>query len=138
MGQVKLLIADDQIENLQLLVDIFSQEGYEIIAARNGKEALDMARKELPDLILLDINMPTLNGYEVCETLQDSDETKDIAIIFLSAQDSSVDESHGLRLGAVDFISKPFVIEIVKQRVKMHVEFKQLKQKLIECEKKLG
>lgn len=132
MEPVKLLIVDDQVENLQLLVDIFKNVGYEITAARNGEEALTIARKIIPDLILLDINMPNLNGYEVCEALKEDFRTKDISIIFLSAQNSSVDEAHGLRLGAVDFISKPFVVEVVKQRVKIHVELKQLKDKMAE------
>lgn len=135
---MKLLIVDDQIENLQLLVDIFTNEGYSILAARNGDEALDVARKELPDLMLLDINMPTLNGYEVCEALQKDVNTKDISIIFLSAQNSTVDEAYGLGLGAVDFISKPFVVDIVKQKVKLHMEIKGLKEELAECKKKLS
>jgi len=133
MKPIKLLIVDDQVENLQLLVDIFSGEGHEILAARNGEEGLKVAQEEHPDLILLDINMPQLNGYEVCEKLKESETTKDITIIFLSASNSSVDEVHGLRLGAVDFISKPFVIEVVKQRVKIHIELKQLKEQLAKC-----
>jgi PleD family two-component response regulator len=137
MEQVKLLIADDQIENLQLLVKIFNQEGYEIIATRNGEEALNMAQKELPDIALLDINMPRLNGYEVCKILKSDDATRDIATIFISAQNSSAEESYGLSIGAVDYITKPFVVEIVKQRVKIHAELKQLKQKLADCQKKL-
>lgn len=137
MKQIKLLIVDDQVENLQLLVDIFSNEGHEILAARNGEEALNVAQEELPDLILLDINMPHLSGYEVCERLKENKETKDISIVFLSASNSSVDEAHGLRLGAADFISKPFVIEVVKQRVRIQVELQHLKQKLAECLKRL-
>ncbi len=133
MKQMKLLIVDDQVENLKLLVDIFTAEGHEILAARNGQEALDVARAELPDLILLDVNMPMLNGYEVCEALKEKAATKDISIIFLSAQNSSVDESHGLRLGAVDFITKPFVVEIVKQRVNVHLQLKSLKEQLANC-----
>ncbi|MDF1881204.1 response regulator [Sulfurimonas sp. MAG313] len=129
----KILIVDDQVENLHLLVDIFSDEGHEMLVAKNGDEALSVAREELPDLMLLDINMPTLNGYEVCELLQESAKTKDISIIFLSAQSSSVDEAHGLKLGAVDFISKPFVVEIVKQRVRIHLELKEVKNRLKEC-----
>ena len=74
----KLLIVDDQVENLQLLVDIFGREGHEIIAARNGDEAVSIAKEEHPDLILLDINMPGLNGYEVCEILKGNEGTKDI------------------------------------------------------------
>ena len=131
--QVKLLIVDDQIENLKLLVDIFTEVGYEILAARNGDEAVEIAKEELPDLILLDVNMPTLNGYEVCEILKDNAKTEEISIIFLSAQNSAVDEIHGLKLGAVDFITKPFVVDVVKQRVAIHLELIGLRRKLAEC-----
>jgi len=130
MDKSKLLIVDDQVENLKLLVDIFSKEGYDIVAARNGEEALKVALEELPNLILLDINMPILSGYEVCEILQEKQATKHISIIFLSAQNSSVDEAHGLRLGAVDFITKPFVVEVVKQRVRIHLELQALRKEL--------
>jgi len=133
MMQVKLLIVDDQIENLKLLVDIFTEVGYEILAARNGDEAVEIAKEELPDLILLDVNMPTLNGYEVCEILKDNAKTEEISIIFLSAQNSAVDEIHGLKLGAVDFITKPFVVDVVKQRVAIHLELIGLRRKLAEC-----
>jgi len=135
MKTSKLLIVDDQVENLQLLVDIFSKEGHEILAARNGDEALKIARQELPDLILLDINMPGLSGYEVCEILQEKEDTKGISIIFLSAQSSSVDEAYGLKLGAVDFISKPFKAKVVKQRVRIHLELQSLKKELAEYKK---
>ena len=131
----KILIVDDQVENLQLLVNVFNNENYEILAARNGDEALAVAKKELPDLILLDVSMPTLNGYEVCEILKENEKTKDIIIIFLSAENSNVDEVHGLRIGAADFISKPFIIESVKQSVKMHLELKNVKKQLAECQK---
>lgn len=127
---MKLLIVDDQIENLQLLVDIFSQEPYEIMAAKDGQEALNLVEKITPDLILLDINMPVIDGYEVCRRLKANEATKAIQIIFLTAQGSSGDEAKGLAMGAVDYISKPFSIDIVKQRVKNHLELKHYQNSL--------
>jgi len=133
MKNTKILIVDDQVQNLQLLVDIFSDTPYEILACKNGNDAIRIANEEKPELILLDINMPGISGFDVCSKLKNVSETKDIAIIFLSAQSSDVDESYALSIGASDFISKPFSVEIVKQRVKIHLELKYVKNKLAEC-----
>jgi len=129
----KILLVDDQVQNLQLLVEVFAGSTYEIMASKSGEDALRIAAEELPDLILLDINMPDMDGFKVCKALKKDPLTSDISIIFLSAQNSSVDESKALSIGAVDFISKPFSVDIVKQRVKIHLELKSIKNQLAEC-----
>ena len=131
----KILIADDTVENLRLLVSIFKKNNYEILIAKNGQEALDVAMNGNPDLILLDVNMPLKNGFEVCEELQRTQSTKKIPIIFLTALSETEDEEKGLNLGAVDFIRKPFSPEIVQARVKNHLELKAHRDNLEELVK---
>lgn len=128
----KILLVDDIVENLKLLVDIFRHDEYEVIVARSGEEALDIVIKASPDLILLDINMPGKNGYEVCKELKQSPRTSKIPIIFLTALSDTKDEKKGLSLGAVDFITKPFSPEIVQARVKNHLELKEYQDNLEE------
>jgi len=131
----KILIADDILENLQLLVSIFQKENYEILIAKNGRDAFNIAINENPDLILLDVNMPFKNGFEVCEELQAIPSTKQIPIIFLTALSETANEEKGLSLGAVDFIRKPFSPEIVLARVKNHLELKTYRDNLEELVK---
>jgi len=131
----KILIADDVLENLRLLVQIFQGNQYEILIAKNGQEAFDIAINENPDLILLDVNMPFKSGFEVCEELQKIQITKKIPIIFLTALSEMADEEKGLLLGAVDFITKPFSPEIVQARVKIHLELKEHRDNLEELVK---
>lgn len=133
MTEPKILIVDDQVQNLQLLVEVLSESNYDIMASKNPKDAIRIAQDELPDLILLDINMPEMDGFEVCKALKQDPLTRDLTIIFLSAQSSSVDEARALQLGAVDFIAKPFSVDIVKQRVKIHLELKNIRYELEEC-----
>lgn len=124
MNQQKILIVDDLVENLTLLVSIFEQYDYELLIARNGGDALKVAHNSHPDIILLDINMPGKNGYEVCKELKASPHTKNIPVFFLTASVGVANESSGLALGAVDYISKPYSAEIVLARVKNHLELK--------------
>lgn len=113
----KILIVDDVPENLQLLSTTLSRQGYEVRRAKNGSMALMGARNNMPDLILLDINMPDLNGYQVCKQLKADPVTQAIPIIFLSAQDDLEDKVKAFKLGGADFIGKPFQIEEVLARV---------------------
>ena len=113
----KILIVDDVPDNLRLLSTTLSQQGYKIRCAKNGKMALMGARNDLPHLILLDINMPDLNGYEVCEQLKADPATSSIPVIFLSAQDDIQDRVKAFKTGGTDFIGKPFQIEEVLARV---------------------
>lgn len=112
--QHKILIADDQPENLKLIYIYLKKFNYDIVFAMNGNEVFDRIEDELPDIFLLDINMPEMNGYRVCEKLKQDDRTKDIPVVFVTASNQKDDIIKGLRLGAVDYITKPFVeIEVV-------------------------
>lgn len=128
-----ILIVDDMQENLLLLSDILKDE-YQIKIAKSGEKALDIVAKGGIDLILLDIVMPKLDGYEVCTTLQNDSKTKQIPIIFVTANTSAKDEQKGFEFGAVDYITKPFNPITVKARVKTHLSFslqtKQLQEEL--------
>lgn len=127
-----ILVVDDMAANIAILSDLL-KESYKVKIANNGKRALELARaKEKPDLILLDIEMPLMSGYDVCKELKASSSTKDIPIIFVSAKTSANDEEYGLNLGAIDYIKKPFHPAIVKIRVKNHIELKLKSAKLEE------
>jgi len=119
-----LLIVDDDPINRQVLRCLFEQDHYRIIEAIDGHDGLDRAHAERPDLILLDIMMPGLDGYAVCRALADSEETAAIPIIMVTALSSPHDETKGLDAGAVDFISKPFNPKVVKARVHTHLQLK--------------
>jgi CheY-like chemotaxis protein len=114
---MKLLIVDDEEINIKLLASILEDKKITPLFATNGSDALAMARKELPDLILLDVIMPDIDGYEVCKRLQADPATKDIPIIFLTGQRSAVDEAKGLDMGAVDYIFKPYDPHIVRSKI---------------------
>lgn len=122
--QPTILIVDDVPTNITLLSNLLKDD-YKIKVANNGHRALEIARsKEKPDLILLDIEMPDMDGYEVCKALKNSSETNNIPIIFVTAKSDVKDEEHGLNLGAADYISKPFHPTIVRIRVKNHIALK--------------
>ncbi len=118
-----VLVVDDMAANITVLFDLL-HENYTIKVAKNGEKALEIARSEKPDLILLDIEMPGMNGYEVCKHLKNDPETNSIPVIFVTAKSDAIDEAYGLNLGAVDYIAKPFHPEIVKIRVKNHIALK--------------
>jgi len=117
MDKSKILIVDDIPANIDVLTEILHEE-YELMAAVNGKRALDIAENNKPDLILLDVMMPEMDGFEVCRILKKSQSTKDIPVIFVTASNKEIDEKLGLELGAVDFLRKPVNPPIVKLRVK--------------------
>jgi diguanylate cyclase (GGDEF)-like protein len=116
-----ILVVDDEKANIMTLTHILSDD-YTIYAANNGKYAIELAKKHLPDIILLDIIMPDLDGYEVLSILKDTYETKNIPVIFITGLSSSEDEERGLSLGAEDYISKPFSPAIVKLRVRKLIQ----------------
>jgi diguanylate cyclase (GGDEF)-like protein len=121
-----ILIVDDERFNITVLKDLLDPE-YDNMVAKNGAQALSrVASAELPDLILLDIMMPEINGYEVCEKLKSDPRTTDIPIIFISAMNQFGDESKGLKLGAIDYITKPFSPELVLLRVRNHLKMKKM------------
>lgn len=119
----KLLIVDDQAFNIRLLHELF-HEDYEVFMASDGTEAIQQCLSISPDLVLLDINMPDLSGYEVCKMLQADLRTQHIPVIFLTGQNNEEDEVKGLALGAVDFISKPVKPFQVRARVRIHLALK--------------
>lgn len=117
----RILIVDDEKMNLKVLADLL-KEDYSPVLARSGEQALQHAIGDSPpDLILLDVVMPQMGGYEVIKRLKDNDRTKNIPVIFVTSLDSVLDEEHGLKLGAVDYITKPFSPPIVKIRVHNHL-----------------
>ncbi|WP_291323494.1 diguanylate cyclase [Desulfonatronospira sp.] len=127
----RILIVDDEKINLKFLADLL-QEDYTAMLARDGRKALQLARQTpQPDLILLDVAMPGMTGFEVIKELKHDDETKHIPIIFVTAMDSTEQEEEGLKLGAVDYITKPISPPIVKMRVRNYLDM-QHKYKLLE------
>jgi len=128
--QGKLLLVDDTLANLQLLSAALGQRGYEVHSAVNGVLALKEARQIIPDLILLDVMMPGMNGYEVCEQLKANTLTQDIPIIFISAVNELLDKVKAFQLGGVDYITKPFQIDEVIARVENQLSVRSLQKRL--------
>ena len=125
-----ILIVDDEPFNIKILVDLLHND-YTTIIAKNGAQALQRAVADpSPDLILLDIMMPDMDGYEVCERLKQLPSCHDIPVIFISAMNDTGDETHGLDLGAVDYIIKPISPPIVKARIRNHLALKQARSQL--------
>lgn len=128
----KVLIVDDMPENIQILMTML-MEDYAIIGATTSEKALALSKKEpYPDMILLDILMPEMNGYEICKILKDDPATKTIPIIFITGLSGIEDEAKGLDLGAVDYITKPFSRCLVKSRIRNHIELKRHRDHLQE------
>ena len=127
--QEKLLIVDDEPGNIRVLNETL-RSSYRIFSANNGREALEIAALVQPDLVLLDIKMPGMDGYDVCRTMQANPHLSPIPIIFVTALSGEEDESTGLALGAVDYITKPFRPAIVRQRVGIHLELKRQRDQL--------
>ena len=116
-----ILVVDDAPANLESLSDILVSQGYQVRVAPNGKTALKEVEAALPDLILLDINMPDLSGFEVCERLKGDERTRDIPVIFISAMDQTEDIVKAFTLGGVDYITKPVQFEEMMARIETHL-----------------
>ncbi|MEA5419425.1 diguanylate cyclase [Spirulina sp. CCNP1310] len=125
-----ILIVDDLPENLRVLSQMLENQGYKVRKAINGKTALRATQSTPPDLILLDIQMPEMNGYEVCEQIKKTATTQDIPIIFISALDEVFDKVKAFRVGGVDYITKPFQIEEVLARIETQLTIQKQKQQL--------
>lgn len=125
-----ILLVDDQPANLQVLMHTLERFGCRLLVAKNGEAALDIAKKVHPDLILLDIIMPGIDGFEVCRRLKMDPDTREAPVIFLSALDETEDKVRGLQLGAVDYIAKPFQPEEVTARVKTHLMIHRLSREV--------
>ena len=117
----RVLIVDDEPGNIKILSNVLAQD-YTLSVATNGRQALEIARVQSPDIILLDMIMPEMDGIEVCQALKTSEETKDIPVIFVTSMSDTTNEERGLDAGAVDYISKPISPPIVKARVKIHIQ----------------
>lgn len=133
MRKSLVLLVDDVPDNLRIVGTILREDYLEIAAATNGAEALDFARKEAPDLILLDVMLPDMDGFEVCRRLKKSPETAGIPIIFLTARTASEDIVRGFDAGGVDYVVKPFRSAELKARVRTHLELHRLKGLLSVC-----
>ncbi len=120
-----ILVVDDARLNVQLVGTILREHDYDIQVARTGREAIDRCEQHVPDLILLDIMMPDMDGIETCSSLKNRDEFKDIPIIFLTAKNDTEDIVRGLQVGAVDYVAKPFNSYELLARVRTHLDLKQ-------------
>jgi len=131
----KILIVDDTPANLQILTQMLTEQGYQVFPAINGKLALMSVQSTLPDLILLDILMPEMDGYDVCKTLKADERTYNIPVIFISALDDVFDKVKAFSLGGVDYITKPFQREELLARVQTHLKLHRLHHELVQSEK---
>ncbi len=122
-----ILAVDDDASTLRLISILLEDKGYKVNLAQSGEEALESLKNSLPDLILLDIIMPGLNGFEVCSQLKKRNNTRSIPIVFLTAKDEIDDIVKGFKLGGVDYIVKPFHEEELLVRIRTHIEMKILR-----------
>lgn len=132
-----ILVVDDTPANLRLLSDMLTEQGYKVRSVINGQMALTATRAAPPDLILLDINMPDMNGYQVCEHLKGDAQTCDIPIIFISALGEVEDKVRAFATGGVDYIPKPFQLEEVLARVQTHLALRSLQKQLQQANEEL-
>ena len=128
--QDTLLIVDDTPENIGVLFECLADQNFKIFVAENGLDALEIAKEKHPDLILLDILMPGINGFETCRQLKNIPQTEDIPVIFMTALSETSDKVKGFQLGAVDYVTKPFQQEEVLARIKTHLSIRQLQNQL--------
>ncbi len=129
LSDMRVMVVDDTEANIDVLIETLGGE-YRVVVAMDGQSALEDIRRHPPDLILLDIMMPDMDGYEVCKRIKGMEIARDIPIIFLTALKEAGDEARGLRLGAIDYITKPFNPDLVKARVRNHLELKRHKDHL--------
>jgi len=133
-----ILVIDDEPVNIQLLRRKLEWEGLQVLSADNGQTGLDLARSESPDLILLDVMMPGMDGFEVCQKLAEDDGTKSIPVIFVTAQNSKAGKLEGLQAGAVDYITKPIDLDETAARVRAQLNYLAINQENVELTKRLG
>lgn len=133
-----ILIVDDTPANLSMLFDLLADADYKVLIAEDGESALDLAENLRPDLILLDIIMPGMDGFATCEAFKKGTKTQDIPIIFMSALSETEKKLNGFQLGAVDYITKPFRNEEVLARIRTHLHIQQLQKQLQESEQRLS
>ncbi|OUD12392.1 ATP-binding response regulator [Thioflexithrix psekupsensis] len=129
-GKDTILIVDDTPDNMLLLHRFLTQAGFRVLIAQDGKSSIETVNYGHPDMILLDVMMPNMDGFAVCEQLKSNPETQDIPIIFMTALTDTVDKVHGFELGAADYITKPFQHEEVLARITAHLKIYKLQQQL--------
>ena len=128
MAKKLILAIDDEKDILKLIQYNLEREGYQVLTAKNGEEGLETARAKKPDLVVLDLMMPGIDGLEVCKILRSNKDTRAIPIIMLTAKSSEIDQIVGLELGASDYITKPFSVKVLSARVKNVFRNKELKK----------
>ena len=133
-----ILIVDDTPTNLSILFDLLGDENYKVLISEEGESALELAKNMVPDLILLDILMPGLDGFATCQALKADTRTRDIPIIFMSALSGTEKKLNGFELGAVDYITKPFQNEEVLARIRTHLRIQLLQKQLHESEQRIS
>jgi len=129
-GKASILIVDDVVENIQVAMNVLKEDNYNLAFALNGQEALELIQKNSYDLILLDIMMPGVDGFEVCQSIKTKAKTKDIPVIFLTAKNSIDSISKAFEIGGVDYILKPFNADELLSRVRTHIELYQSRKVL--------
>ena len=134
----RILIVDDTPENIQILTGILKGKGYQLSVATNGKQALEVVARIRPDLILLDVMMPELDGFETCKRLKQAKEWHDIPVIFLTAKTETSDIVQGFEVGAVDYVAKPFNAHELLARINTHLTIDQLRRSLAEKNEELA
>jgi len=134
----RILLVDDRPENIEILTELLCED-YQMLVALNGPKALEIVAKgDPPDLVLLDVMMPEMDGYEVCRRLQENEASRGIPVIFVTAKNDEADEAKGFDLGAVDFITKPLSPSIVKVRVRTQLALKEARNRIEEFSDKLS
>lgn len=137
LSKAKILIVDDLEMNREILEEMIRDMGGEPLLAESGEKALEVIGQNCPELILTDISMPGMNGYELCKILKRKKETRNVPVIFISAYDAPRDIVEGLTLGGEDYITKPFIPEVVKARVGVHLKLYETKRELMETNRRL-
>ncbi|MFO0595560.1 MAG: hybrid sensor histidine kinase/response regulator [Myxococcaceae bacterium] len=132
-----LLVVDDSSQNLEILSTLLSAHGHEVRTATGGQQALQLVDQRTPDLVLLDIHMPDLDGFEVCRTLRERYDSAQLPVVFLSAQNDPINKVKAFQLGAIDFVTKPFHFPEVLARVDTHLELKRRNRQLEEMNARL-
>ena len=129
--EATLLIVDDKPQNLRLISDFLAEQGFELMLTRSGAQALEKIELAMPDLILLDVTMPEMDGFEVCRRLKDNARTAALPVIFMTALDDTAHKVEGFRLGAADYITKPIQREELVARIQHHLQLHNLQRELL-------
>ena len=130
MEKSTIMIVDDQPENVKLLIAYLKKSGFRISVAQSGEEAIQRVKRVMPDLVLLDVKLPGIDGFETCRRLKQDEATRDIPVIFVTISMEMVDKLAGFQAGGVDYIIKPFHHEEILARVNAHLTIRRLQQQL--------